>query len=257
MYTTQKWINLVAFILMVAVNVLANVLPLGGNTSGQVSDLHPTLFTPAGMTFSIWGAIYILLGIVIVWSLFDKSKAGNDIVNSVGMWFAISCALNIVWIFSWHYREYNLSMLIIAVLAMVLYVIMNKVRTNALASSAIGLYTGWITVATIAAIYVTAAANGWNAMSGTASLLIGVGIIAGAAIIAGIVYLTGNNMFAAAAVWAYVGIIVRHTTTLSNHHPVLITLAIVGVIIIGFSSIYSMILNGSIALVRTGNVLLR
>ncbi|MBQ0145950.1 MAG: hypothetical protein KBS51_02380 [Lachnospiraceae bacterium] len=53
-----NWINLFAFTAMVAVNILANALPLGGNTSGQVSDRYPSLFTPAGITFAIRGVIY-------------------------------------------------------------------------------------------------------------------------------------------------------------------------------------------------------
>ncbi|MDH5779591.1 MAG: hypothetical protein OEZ29_03260, partial [Candidatus Bathyarchaeota archaeon] len=65
--SVRKWaflqgINVVAFIVTVAVNILAgSTTLLGGKMSGDISDLYPTLITPAGYTFSIWGLIYTLL----------------------------------------------------------------------------------------------------------------------------------------------------------------------------------------------------
>jgi hypothetical protein len=50
-------LSIVFFVGMVAMNYLAFSLPLGGNTTGELSDMYPNLFTPAGFTFSIWGAI--------------------------------------------------------------------------------------------------------------------------------------------------------------------------------------------------------
>ena len=58
--------NFIAFVVVVAVNALATTIPLGGMTTGQLSDLYPNLFVPAGLTFAIWGVIYLLLGIFVV-----------------------------------------------------------------------------------------------------------------------------------------------------------------------------------------------
>ena len=47
-------INIVAYIVTVAVNGLAgSTTLLGGVTSADVSDKYPTLVTPAGFTFAI------------------------------------------------------------------------------------------------------------------------------------------------------------------------------------------------------------
>ena len=69
---TNVWIkvlgiaNIVAFLGVLAINYLAVQLPLGGMTTGALSDLYPNLFTPAGLTFSIRGLIYTaLLGFVV------------------------------------------------------------------------------------------------------------------------------------------------------------------------------------------------
>ena len=58
----------VAYLAMIATNYLANALPIGGKTTGELSDNLPNLFTPAGVTFSIWGLIYLLLAVYVVYS---------------------------------------------------------------------------------------------------------------------------------------------------------------------------------------------
>lgn len=55
-----KIFNLVMFVVMVVMNYLANALPINEKTTGQLSELYPNLFVPAGITFSIWGVIYLL-----------------------------------------------------------------------------------------------------------------------------------------------------------------------------------------------------
>lgn len=53
--------NVLAFVAVLVVNYLAVTLPIGGMTTGALSDLYPNLFTPAGITFSIRGIIYLFL----------------------------------------------------------------------------------------------------------------------------------------------------------------------------------------------------
>ena len=52
----------ITFLAMVLVNALANILPINGRQTGEVSDAYGNLFAPAGITFAIWGVIYFLLG---------------------------------------------------------------------------------------------------------------------------------------------------------------------------------------------------
>ncbi|MFA5764936.1 MAG: hypothetical protein WC929_02135, partial [Bacilli bacterium] len=52
---------LLMYIFMIVMNIFANALPLNGIATGAVSFKYPNLFQPAGITFSIWGLIYILL----------------------------------------------------------------------------------------------------------------------------------------------------------------------------------------------------
>ena len=48
-----------AVVATIVMNVLANALPFFGRGTGEVSAIYPTLVTPAGYVFAIWGVIYL------------------------------------------------------------------------------------------------------------------------------------------------------------------------------------------------------
>ena len=66
--------NIAAFIAVIIINYQAVNLPIGGMTTGQLADLYPNLFTPAGLTFSIRGLIYLALFGFIIRQMIDLSK---------------------------------------------------------------------------------------------------------------------------------------------------------------------------------------
>ena len=59
--------NIVALVVVVLVNALANGLPLGGQSTGEVSAKYESLFTPAGYAFAIWGLIYLALFAFVIY----------------------------------------------------------------------------------------------------------------------------------------------------------------------------------------------
>ena len=76
--------NAIAFVITVYVNGLANAIPINGKTTGELSDLYPNLFVPIGFTFSIWGVIYLLLLVFIIYQLiaaFGKTTNSSFISN--------------------------------------------------------------------------------------------------------------------------------------------------------------------------------
>lgn len=158
-----------ALILVLVINFLANYLPIAGKSTGAVSDAYSSLFTPAGFTFSIWGIIYLfLIGYCVYQALpQNRSKAVFDQINPL---FVINCFANTAWIFSWHYDLLPLSIILMGVILTTLILIYRKIVSNSLASAIdillvktpFSLYVGWITVATIANISIIQAANGWN-----------------------------------------------------------------------------------------------
>ena len=106
-------LNIIGFLGTVIVNVLANALPINNKKTGQLSDQYPNLFVPAGLTFSIWGLIYMLLAIFFVYHLIyaiRKDTRRWTFIDRIGMLFFITCIANIGWIFAWHYEILSLSM---------------------------------------------------------------------------------------------------------------------------------------------------
>ena len=106
-------VNLFSFLVVVVINALATTIPLGGKTTGQLSDQYPNLFVPSGLTFSIWGVIYILLGIYAVYGLVysvRKSEPINDFMERIGILFVVTCAANAGWILAWQYEILPLSL---------------------------------------------------------------------------------------------------------------------------------------------------
>jgi len=52
-------IAVIAFIFMLIINFVAIAIPLNGLSTGEVPDLYPNFFIPAGLTFGIWSIIWI------------------------------------------------------------------------------------------------------------------------------------------------------------------------------------------------------
>lgn len=162
---TLQILNIIGFILVLTLNGLANGLPINGRTTGELSDLYPNLFVPAGFTFSIWGIIYLLLLGFIIYQASGLWKASasiaNQAVQTIGIWFFISCLANASWILAWHYLQVELSVLIMLTILTSLIMIYRRLAIGQGAQSSkelflvhlpFSIYLGWITVATIANI---------------------------------------------------------------------------------------------------------
>lgn len=147
-------LNLIAYMIVVTVNGLANSLPLNGQTTGEISNRLNVLFTPAGYVFSIWGLIYLLLGIWVI-RQFPKSRRDLPVYQETSGLFVLSSILNSLWIFLWHYEFFGLSVIVMLLLLLTLI----RLYTKAKAADAsffdllpFSVYLGWISVATIANI---------------------------------------------------------------------------------------------------------
>lgn len=212
----------VTYLVMVATNYLANALPLNGRETGEVSDAYENLFAPAGITFSIWGVIYTLLAIHVVyqWGAFhrDNTRHGS-LLRRVGILFSLSSLANTAWVFAWHYDQILISTLLIISILVILAVIAATLRDAALTPREqllvrlpFSVYFGWITVATVANITVWLVSIGWDGF-GIPGQTWAVIIIAAAAAI-GTLVMFRNHDFAYGLVllWAFTGIVIKHTS---------------------------------------------
>ncbi len=219
---TLKIFNLVAFAIMILMNYLANALPLNGKTTGELSGQYPNLFVPAGLTFSIWGVIYLLL---LVFCIIQFTAQNKTIVNAIGWLFSISCILNSLWIVLWHYEKPGLSLFIILLLLVTLTLINYRLTPFAtgISKAAFGIYLGWLCIATIAnatALLVAINWQGWGLSDEAWAVIM---VIAGTIITAMILKNLRNPFAGIAVIWALVGIMIARWP---DNRPVLITAAI-------------------------------
>lgn len=169
-------INLLGLAGVLVVNVLANALPINGITTGQLSEEYPNLFVPSGITFAIWGVIYIALLGFSIYSLsmaFQKgasAKGRTDFLGIIGPWFFISCLANATWIFAWHHRMIWLSVFLMLILLTSLIAIYTRMYIGRVVRPAekifvhlpFSIYMGWITVATVANVTALLVYLGWD-----------------------------------------------------------------------------------------------
>jgi hypothetical protein len=244
MKKTIKALVVVTFLLMVVVNALANILPINGIGTGAVSDSYPNLFAPAGITFAIWGLIYLLLALYTIFQLglFKKNRSMSDsLMNKVGVVFSISSIANTVWIFTWHYRIISLSMILMLIILVCLAIIVSAIRKEtpsmtekAFVKLPFSIYFGWITVATIANMTTLLVSVGWNGF-GLSQTVWAVVIIAIGAII-GIITILRNKDYPYGLVilWAYAGIVIKHVSTagFNGMYPAVIITTITAMVLV-------------------------
>ena len=225
----------VTFLLMIIVNILANTLPINEQTTGQVSDSYPNLFAPAGITFAIWGLIYLLLLGFTLYMIgcFQKnsSTVKADLLNQVGIIFSISSIANTLWILTWHYEKIPLSMLIMVIILSCLIIINQLVVNEKLTAKEklfirlpFSVYFGWITVATIANATTLLVSLNWNGFGISEPVWTIIIIITG--MIIGTITMLRNRDIAYGLVmlWAYAGIYIKHTSErgFSGQYPAII-----------------------------------
>jgi FlaA1/EpsC-like NDP-sugar epimerase len=126
----------ITFSVMVIVNALANLLPINGITTGQISDSYTNLFAPAGWAFAIWGLIYLLLAGYTLYQLGvfqdTATSAKTGLLIKIGILFSISSIANTAWIFAWHYQIIPLSLLLIVVILICLILINQEINKEQL-----------------------------------------------------------------------------------------------------------------------------
>lgn len=219
-YRQQSIFNIVALLIVIGVNAMANVSRLNGKTTGQVSDEYPNLFVPAGITFSIWSIIYLgLLGFAAYqyWIAFSK---GHEIELKAFMqrmkgWFLLNCLGNACWLFAWHYGMIFLSVCCMLVILTSLIVIHRKFRIAHPGASLrekifihfpFGIYLGWISIATIANI--TALLVAWNIQVPQVTwtiVMMGIGTLPAIFVI----FRYNNVYYGLVCIWAFYGIILK------------------------------------------------
>jgi len=215
--TLRQVVNVIAVVVTITINILANALPINGLNTGEISDSFPVYFVPAGYVFSIWGVIYLGL---IAFGIYQAlpSQRENTRLQRVGYWFALSCVANSTWIFLWHYQQFPLTLVMMLVLLISLIVIYLRLEIGIKPASGaekwavnipFSIYLGWITVATIANVTDVLYDLNWNGFGIAPQTWAMIMLLIGAILTSIVIMTRRDAAYTAVIVWAFIGIIVK------------------------------------------------
>ena len=231
--------NLVMFILVLVFNFLTGTGMINDLSQADISAMFPTKITPAGFAFSIWGVIYTLILISILWMLYKhKEKRVSKVIYSISWLFNLSSLANILWTVSFSYLRLPLSTVLIAVLLGSLTMILFKltkldVKPHFIFPLAYGMYAGWVLIATVVNIAASLVQAGWNGFGLTEVTWANIILLVALVIVFLVTYNTTNAIVPLPVAWAYYAIFKAEASNI----------ALVGVFVLGAMTIYGIYRN--------------
>jgi hypothetical protein len=244
--TLLQSINIVTFLTTLTVNLLAGRTQLlGGKTGGDISNLYPTLITPAGYAFSIWSIIYALLLAFTIYQALRRNRE-QAFLPQISSLFALSGIWNVLWLFLWHYELIPFSVILMFALLATLIAIYLRLGIGRVAVPLkekvfvhlpFSVYLGWITIASIANVAVALTFAGWTG-GGIAPTTWATLVLVVALIITLIILITRKDVaYSLVVIWALGAILTKQMeyptimiTTAAGITILLIAIAITAII---------------------------
>jgi len=238
--------NAVAFGAVILVNALAGSTTLiGGRNTADVSAAFPTLITPAGFTFSIWGVIYALLAAFVIFQFLPRHRQ-DPFNKQVGYFFILSSLFNIVWLFLWQNEYVVASVLVIFALFVSLaitYLRLNVGRAEAPRGERVcvhlpfSVYLGWITIASIADVSAGLVSISWTGLGLPPTEWAQLVVIVALAITLTVLGTRRDPAYGLVIVWALVGI-----TANQLGHPGVVLVTETSAVVIAASTLFVLFL---------------
>lgn len=242
----KSWINLIAFVITLIVNYLTASGFINGMSQKAVSNKYNTLITPAGFAFSIWGLIYLLIGISLVYMLLkNKETKVKILINIITPIFLFNCLFNILWNISFSYEKIGISTIFIFLMLINLILINKKLYDYRkeieyrLTSVAFGIYVGWITIASSVNILAFLISINWDGFGISQTIWAPI-ILLITIIISTLVNMKLNNaVYLLPIAWAIFGIIMKMNNgdNQTIYGPYIMPLGIIGIVILVVLSI--------------------
>ena len=151
-----RWLLPVAVAGCLYVNYLYNAHPPAGALSnGQMSARHPTLLTPAGYAFSIWGIIFSGLVAYTCWQLLPAGRSSRLAARLTPV-LTLAVLATTAWTLVFSYELIGPSLMVMLTILGLLAVAYARARPLVLAGEApawptwfLSLYLGWIMLASV------------------------------------------------------------------------------------------------------------
>lgn len=222
---TLAILNLIIFVIAFTVSNLSQLGIFGGGTNKDISDKYDTVFTPAGLTFAIWGVIYLSLFGFVIYHLVRAYKddihadANQDILK-IGNLFIINNLATTFWVFAFTYEYLFTSMLLIIIQLITLTKIFinlnlfdnDKTFNNKLFTQfPLTIYFAWLCVATIANISVYLVSKNWDGFGIDPNIWAIVMVLVTVVLAVFIITVKQNPFFGLVVIWALYGIVLKRT----------------------------------------------
>lgn len=211
------------------------------DAAGGALSATATPVAPAGTAFAIWSVIYLGLVAYAVWQLLPRQRAAER-HRRLGYWIAASLLLNAAWILCVQFGPLPLTLPIIGVLLAVLgwsFGLALKLRPTGridalVTDGTIGLYLGWVSIATAANVAAVLTAAGFDGL-GLGSDTWAVGVLVIAALVGIMTAMVGLGRIAPALglAWGLAWVAVGRLTGELHSTPAGVTAAIAAVLVLG------------------------
>jgi tryptophan-rich sensory protein len=209
----------------------------GMPTEAEISPKYPTLFTPAGYAFAIWGVIYAAFTAYAVYALLP-SQRGNAAHDRIAPAFIAYNLLGITWITVFR-AEWLVASVVVIVAMLAAGIVMYLRASQAIERGELAggwrapfsLYLGWISVATIANTAVVLVANGWRGgrWDETSWTLVMIGVAVMLGLIIG--HRRRDFVYPAVIAWASLAIYVARR---GDHPDVAAAAWLAGIVLLGW-----------------------
>lgn len=249
-------LSLIAHLVVVS---LVSTKTINQKDVSEVSAQYESSFTPAGITFSIWGIIYITLGIlclyhtVIAYKHDRQHPANTELLQMNGLFILVNLA-SAAWLVAWTQERLLIALALILLQLFCLIVIHRRLgiydpskpsELKIATHFPLSIYLGWLSLATIANAASYLVAIGWDEDGfGLSTLQWTIIMIGLAALLSMIMIFARRNIyFALAMAWGLYGLIVKQEAVGSENNSQVIICAWTAIGLIVLLSVIQVVRN--------------
>jgi len=254
--STTKWavLNLIFYFSTLAINYLGSSGFFNGMGQKDISDKYTTLITPATFAFSIWGVIYGLLLITLIYFFIKrKDPRASKVVELISPLFILSSVFNIGWIVTFSYELLGISTILIFAMLFSLIIIIEKIYKNRAEISYIlpilsfTLYSAWVFIASVINVALFLVQKNWGGLGISNSIWTIIVLFIAIAFVLFYLSQYKNAIFPISVAWGFFGIYKSYTNGKLSP-PMSSTIEIVllgGIVIFIISIIATFVRNGN------------
>lgn len=254
-------INSVSLFALLVISLLVQYKILNSNTVREITARYGSVFTPADVTYMLWGPIYLGLAAfcgyhLVVSFKHDYESLANRDIRIVGSLFAMNNIIGIAWLLAWSNDQLLLGTIFMFAQALLVWRInirlkihdeQRKLASKSFTQFPFSIYFAWITVAALTCLGTLLTSNGWVGMGlGLTAAQFGIVLITLTTMITVLVVILRRNVsYGLVIMWVMYGIILQRqeAAVSSPSDSDVMQMAWMGAGIISLICLYQMIRN--------------